>query len=345
VSGVTVPDHKAEPAETVVQKPDLSIIIVSFNTKEYLRRCLQNVFRDTSSLDIEVIVVDNNSVDGSVAMLAEEFPQVRLIPSSVNLGFAGANNRALQVAQGRFFVLLNSDAFVQPNALKLAFDHMVANPTVGLAGGRLIGERNTWQPAARSFPSLVSEIFTLSGLSSKYPRSRVFGKPDRTYADPFVPAETDWVPGAFAIIASDVLKQTGFFDETFFLYFEEVDLCKRIKSLGYKVMYWPDVVVVHLGGESSKQLKGAVRSKSGSQVTLWRMRSELLYYRKHHGFLAAVLTYGVESLWHGMRCLRNALARGAEAKAKAEESREIIALKTRAWKETRGGLVSPARPW
>jgi GT2 family glycosyltransferase len=323
----------------------LSIVIVSFNTKEHLKRCLQHVFQNESSLYIEIIVVDNNSVDGSVDMLVEEFPQVCLIRSSANLGFAGANNRAFKEAQGRFVVLLNSDAFLQPNALKLGYDHMVSNPTVGLAGGRLVGEQETWQPANRSFPSLLSEIFTLSGLSYKYPRSRLFGKPDRTYADPLVPAEADWVPGAFSIIASDVLKKAGFFDETFFLYFEEVDLCKRIKSLGYRVMYWPDIVVVHLGGESSKQVQGAVMSRWGSQLTLWRMRSELLYYRKHHGFLSTVLIYGVESLWHGMRCLRNLLSRAPKAKAKAEESWEIIALKTRAWRETRGGLVSPARPW
>jgi GT2 family glycosyltransferase len=324
---------------------DLSIIIVSFNTKDILRRCLEHLNQSEGDLLLEIIVVDNASLDGSVEMLADEYPQVRVISSEINLGFAGANNRALREATGDFYVLLNSDAFLRPDALRLALEHMRKNPDVGLAGGLLIGPDESRQPSARMFPNIVNDLFTMSGLSTKFPTSRLFGRADRTWYDPQLSAEVDWVPGAFAILNPAVLQKVGLFDEQFFLYYEEVDLCRRIKSLGYKVMYWPDILVVHLGGESSKKIPEAMMSKAGSQLTLWRMRSELLYYRKHHRALSAFMAYKLECVWNTLRRLRNSLRSDSESVAKARESMAIIQLKNRAWKETRGGRISPPRPW
>ena len=142
-----------------------------------------------------------------------------------------------------------------------------------------------------------------------------------------------------------MLESVGFFDEAFFLYYEEVDLCRRTKAAGWKVLYWPDVVVVHLGGESSKTVKRLSMSSSGSQLTLWRMRAGLLYYRKHHGLAGAWLAKELESRWHAMRLRKNRGSEEPERRAKAEESAATVALLSRAWQETRGGLVSPPRPW
>jgi len=184
----------------------------------------------------------------------------------------------------------------------------------------------------------------LSGLATRFPHSRFFGRPEWTWADPMQAAEVDWVTGAFAIIRPEALAQTGLFDEAFFLYYEEVDLCRRIKALGYKVRYWPDVVSVHLGGESAKTMQNALLSPFGSQVLLWSFRSKFLYYRKNHRAAAHVVRM-VDLSWHQLRVLRNRFSKNAERQRKAANSRTLISLVRRAWAETDGGRVSPPRPW
>ena len=323
---------------------DLSVVIVSYNTREILHRCFQALKEASAGLTLEIFVVDNASRDGSVEMLGEQYPEVNVIASAVNLGFGAANNRALVEATGRYIILLNSDAFLRPDALRLSIQHMDENPEIGLGGARLIGPDEAWQPSARCFPSVLNDFLSLSGLSTRYPKSRFFGRADRTWSDHMQPAEVDWVPGAYSIIRPKALQDVGIFDEGFFLYYEEVDLCRRIKEKGYKILYWPDVVVVHLGGESSKTVTQAVMSRSGSQLTLWRMRSEFLYYRKHHGF-GAYLAYQMENLWHQARRFRNSLGSSQDRKDKAAESQMICNLLEQAWRETDGGRVSPPRPW
>jgi GT2 family glycosyltransferase len=324
------------------QAPDVSIVIVSFNTRDMLRECLETT--RNQGVTTEVIVVDNASRDGSAAMVRNEFPDVRIIASANNLGFAGANNLAFAEATGRYVVLLNSDAFLRPGTLARAVAQMDAEPTVGLAGGLLVGRDGHWQPSARLFPSLFNDCLSLTGLSARFRSSRLFGRADRTWADPKQPTDTDWVPGAFSIIRAEVLNTIGHFDPRFFLYYEEVDLCRRIKAAGYRVAYWPDLEVVHIGGESSKTVRRLSLSSSGSQLTLWRMRSALLYYRKHHSAQTRLVMFA-ETLWHRLRLLRNSYRNSPDADAKAEESQAVVALFAAAWQETNGGRVCPQRPW
>jgi GT2 family glycosyltransferase len=321
-----------------------SILIVSFNTKDLLRECLQSVQAQSSGVDYEILVVDNISRDGSADMVESEFPDVKLIRSATNLGFAAANNRAFPFATGRYIVLLNSDAFLHPGALQKAIQYMDADHRIGLGGARLVGRDNSWQPSARLFPSILNDFLTLSGLSARNPDSKFFGRFDRTWADDNLPAEVDWVPGAFSIIRKTVLDRVGCFDENFFLYYEEVDLCRRIKAAGYIIQYWPDVIVTHLGGESSKTVGTLQMTGSGSQLALWRMRSEFFYYRKHHGSLAWVAKE-MESSWHRIRARKNASSPNSERQLKATESQTLVSLLDKAWSETKGGRVSPSRPW
>jgi GT2 family glycosyltransferase len=331
--------------------PLVSVIIVSFNTREVLRQCLQhldaevrNGFQAPDS-QLETVVVDNASRDGSADMVERDFAHVSLIRSETNLGFGPANNLGFAAARGRYLVLLNSDAFLKPGSLIRAIRHMQADPTVGMGGARLIGRDGEFQPSARMFPSLFNDALALTGLAARFPRSRLLGRADRTWADPSQPCEADWVPGAFAVVRRDLLERTGAFDERFFLYYEEVDLCRRIKAAGSTVRYWPDVEVVHLGGESSKTVRRLAMQSSGAQLALWRMRSALIYYRKNHGALAAWLARVLEIGWHRLRALKNRAARGADAIAKRDESLAVIALMRTAWSDTRGGRVSPPQPW
>jgi GT2 family glycosyltransferase len=325
--------------------PDISVVIVSFNTRELLRQCICILDREAVGLAYETVVVDNASEDGSADMIAAEFPDVNLIRSPVNLGFAAANNRAFRNVRGRYIVLLNPDAFVRPSALHNAIARMDATPRAGVGGGRLVGLDDSWQPSARMFPSLLNVFLAISGLAARFSDSRFLGRADRTWADPFQPSAVDWVPGAFSIVRRQALEQVGYFDERFFLYYEEIDLCRRIKAAGYEVWYWPDVVISHLGGQSSKTLTNFELSPTGSQVTLWRMRSELLFRRKHHGLFGAWAAMQLEVCWNLLRIQKHRLSRSHRAKQNTLRSQSIINQMTQAWRETRGGKVSPPRPW
>jgi GT2 family glycosyltransferase len=329
-----------------------SVIVVSFNTCDLLRQCLQSILTECEGLPdgltAEILVVDNGSADGSPEMVEREFTDgvapVRLLRSQVNLGFAAANNLAMEAARGRYLVLLNSDAWLHHGALRLAIEHIERDPAVGVGGARLIGPQGQWQPSARAFPTLWHVFVVLSGLASRFPKSRVFGAFDRTWASPDQPAEVDWVPGAFSIMRREALAQTGLFDPQFFLYCEEVDLCRRIKAKGFRVLYWPDVVVTHIGGESGRQLTTLKFSDTESQVVLWRMRATLLYFRKHHGFRA----WGIrrlEDAMHALRWLRNRNSKDPARRQRSKEAKLFLGLMRQAWQETDGGRVSPPRPW
>jgi len=325
-------------------KLDVSIIIVSFNTRDLLRECLAAVQKESSTLRTEILLVDNASTDGSAEMVEREFPAVEILRSDINLGFGRANNLALARARGRYFVLLNSDAFLATGALTRAIAHMDADPNCALGGGLLVGRDGAWQPSARTFHSVTGDAIVLSGLAAKFPNSRIFGSFDSTWADARISSAVDWVPGAFSIVRPSALRKTGFFDPSFFLYYEEVDLCLRLKRAGYSVWYWPDVVITHVGGESSRQHKTLDFSASAAQVVLWRMRSTLLYYRKHHG-ISARFVFWMERSLYAFAMLRNSFTSNSERIQRKLHFRAQRALLLQAWKDTDGGRTSPPRPW
>jgi GT2 family glycosyltransferase len=323
---------------------EVSVIIVSFNTREILRECLQSVLLESDGLETEILVVDNDSSDGSAEMVERDFPQVILMRAGINLGFGAANNLALERARGRYFILLNSDAFFQRGALAAAIRHMDESPDCGLAGGRLTGRDGRLQPSSRSFHTIFNDLLIYTGLAARFPKSRFFGRFDRTWADSYEAAEVDWVPGAFCIIRPAALVQSGLFNPVFFLYYEEVDLCARIKRSGYKIWYWPDVSIVHIGGESSRQLTNLKISSTAAQVVLWRMRSTLLYYRMYYGWKVHVAKWMELALYAG-RLVRNYFSGDPVRRERSRSSLTLIQLMQQAWNDTRGGTVSPPRPW
>lgn len=323
---------------------DVSVIVVSYNTRDVLRQCVLSVLAESHGTALEIIVIDNGSSDGSPEMIQAEFPQILLLRSEVNLGFGAANNLALQRAQGRYFVLLNSDAFFTPGALGRAIRHMDEEPACGLAGACLIGRDGSLQPSSRCFHGLLQDALVLSGLAARYPKSRFFGRFDRTWADAHEPAQVDWVPGAFSIVRPEALRQVGGFDPAFFLYYEEVDLCLRLKRAGFAVWYWPDVVVVHLGGESSRSRTDLELSPQATQVVLWRMRSTLLYYRKHHGWRVHFARWSEHGLYQAT-VTRNRFSNDPKRRTRGKRHRALQQSLHQAWRDTKGGRVSPPRPW
>ena len=197
-----------------------SIVIVSFNTRELLGRCLDALLEECArlgpGLSAEILVVDNASRDGSAQMVEENYAHssvpVRLFASQINLGFGAANNLAITEAEGRFIILLNSDAFFHPGALEAAIRLIEAHPRAGASGAQLLNEDGSWQPSARSFHSIYRDALVLSGLPDRFPHSRLFGSPDRSWADPQEPAQVDWVTGAFMILRREALATVGLFD-------------------------------------------------------------------------------------------------------------------------------------
>ncbi len=322
---------------------DLSIIIVSYNALDYLRRCLTLVEAASDGLNLEVFVVDNQSRDNSCEMVEKEFPYVILLRAESNLGFAAANNLAIRQATGRYYLLLNSDAFVEPDALRKSVALMDATPKAGAAGAHLTFEDGTYQVSARFFPTLISEFFTLSGLCAHFPKSKFFSRTNRTWDDPERPAQVDWVTGAFMLLRASLLESIGLLNEELYFYYEDVDLCARIKKAGYEVWYFPQIRATHVGGGSASTTDQPF-SSDGSQVIHWRMRSMLIYYRKHHPATTWPIA-ALEYFWYCLRAIHNRGSKEPHASERYLRFTHMTRLLRESWHETRGGRYSPPRPW
>lgn len=318
--------------------PELSILIVSFNTKELLKNCLTHLYAVCKGVTFEIIVIDNHSKDGSLEMVARDFPSVIPLSSEKNIGFGAANNLGFQKGKGNFFLLLNSDAFPEEGVIEESLKRIKSDSKIGYGGCRLTDHDGSLQPSARLFPSFLNLFLEQSGLARKFPKSRFFGRYNRTWADPQETAFVDWVPGAYALIPKKALEEVGGFDERFFLYFEEVDFCRRLKKQGWKIVYWGDLRVVHLGGQSAATQTQF--TQKSSQIELWRLRSNFLYHRKYGGFWKAWFSKAFEITWHFLRRLKN-----FNHPEKKHFSETEIKLINQAWKETKRGTYSPPAPW
>ncbi|MBI5302402.1 MAG: glycosyltransferase family 2 protein [Chloroflexi bacterium] len=251
---------------------DLSIIIVSWNTRALLADCLASVEATAGDLALDVWVVDNASHDGSVAMLRAHFPQVNFVENRANIGFAAANNQAIPLTTSPFVLLLNSDTVVQPGALAEIVAFMRATPRAGIVGANIVNADGSPQRCFGKFPTLLSESIYAWGLDARFPVDRHAALNGRAVA-------TDWVLGAALTARRDALDQAGALDPAYFMYSEEVDLCYRVKRAGWDNYALPTARVVHLGGESTKQVAAPMKAEL--------FRSKVRYFRKHHGALAA----------------------------------------------------------
>jgi GT2 family glycosyltransferase len=268
---------------------ELSVVIVSYNTAHLLDRMFAALHEAAQGLSMQVIVVDNASHDGSVALIRERYPEVELVANAANVGFGRANNQAVPLVRGGHVLLLNTDAFLSPGTLGTALAWMRAHPDCGVLGVRLVGRDGTQQPSCRRFPTPLNMFLMRTGLARFAPWVR--GLDDPRW-DPAVSQDCDWVPGCCYFMPRAVLDEVGLFDPRYFLYCEEVDHCKRVKQAGWTVRYCAGTTVVHLGGESAKTVTEL--TESGRQISALQIESELLYFRKHHGraglALALVLT-------------------------------------------------------
>ena len=233
---------------------DLSVIIVNYNVREFLRQSLLSLRPALQNLAAEVFVVDNASSDGSVEMVRQKFPEVTLIANHDNVGFARANNQALRQATGRVVVLLNPDTIVQEDTFTAIQTFFAQHPTTGMVGCKVLNPDGTLQLACRrSFPTPWIAFTRLSGLSRLFPKSRWFGKYNLTYLPENETTEVEAISGSFMAVRREALTKVGFLDEDFFLYGEDLDWCFRLRAAGWKIHYFPGTQIIHFKGESAKQ--------------------------------------------------------------------------------------------
>ncbi len=232
----------------------ISIIIVNYNVKYFLEQCLCSVEKAIDKIDAEVIVVDNNSTDDSIAYLQPKFPFVKFIYNEENVGFAKANNQALPYCSGDYILYLNPDTIISEYCLGRCLSFFEETLDCGAIGIKMIDGSGTFLPESkRGFPSPLASFFKLTGLSDVFPRSRLFNKYSLGYLNPFVNHKVDVLAGAFLMAKSNIIKATKGFDESFFMYGEDIDLSYRIQQMGYNNYYFADSTVLHFKGESTKK--------------------------------------------------------------------------------------------
>ena len=298
--------------------PRVSAVVVSWNARDELRACLASLEAESASLPLEVLVVDNASDDGSPALVRDAFPSVRLIEPGRNLGFAAGCNRGLAEARAPFALLLNPDAELRPGALGELLRALEARPDAAVVGPRTLNADGTpqlsWGPE-------------LSPLSEWRQRRRVRGLRARrpsvlaaVEAESRLPAEPDWVSGACLLARAEALDAVGRFDEGYFLYEEDVDLCRRLRAAGWKVLYRPDACVVHRLGRSA--------TRAPHRVRLDYHRSHLRYYRLQRGAADRALLRALV-LGEGMGRWLGALGPGAERRAARRTAADTVALALR----------------
>ncbi|MCX6165958.1 MAG: glycosyltransferase [Ignavibacteriae bacterium] len=234
---------------------DISIVIVNYNVKDHLDACLASIYKSNNEeYKIEIFVVDNNSIDGSVNFIREKYPEVNLIDNDKNLGFSKANNIALKKVIGKYILLLNPDTILEEGTFEKLVEFCENNKDIGAVSSKLIQANGKIDLACkRSFPTLPVALPRIIGLSKLFPKSKIFGKYNLTYLDENETYEVESICGAFMFIPKNVLDKVGLFDEDYFMYGEDIDLCYRIKKNGYKIFYYPEVKTVHLKGESTRK--------------------------------------------------------------------------------------------
>ncbi|MCB8995460.1 MAG: glycosyltransferase [Bacteroidales bacterium] len=253
---------------------ELSVVIVNYNVRYFLEQCLHAVANASRNIESEVFVVDNNSVDGSCAMIREKFPWVKLIENKTNEGFSKANNQALRQAKGKYCLLLNPDTVIEEGTFRKCISFMDEHPESGALGVKMIDGKGNFLPESkRALPTPSVAFFKIFGLSALFPKSKIFGRYHLGYLDRDQIHEVEILSGAFMFLRSEALHKTGLLDEDFFMYGEDIDLSYRMLKENYRNFYFPETTIIHYKGESTK--KGSI-----NYVVVF-YNAMLIFARKH----------------------------------------------------------------
>lgn len=254
---------------------DLSICIIGLNASEYLQKCLTSIETSKINVNYEIIYVDNHSIDDSVEKIIHDFPQVILIKNDQNFGFAKANNQAIQVASGKYFLLLNPDTLVNSDSIQLLLDYLIFHPETGIVGPKVLNSDGSFQPQCKRGEARPWEVICyFSRLSQLLPHNPHFSGYLQGHLDENQTHHVPAISGSCMLIRKEVIDQIGLLDEAFFAYQEDTDYCVRTRKAGWKVTYFPDAKITHFGG------KGGAKTQPYRSIYEWH-RSYFTYYKKH----------------------------------------------------------------
>lgn len=279
---------------------DISVVIVGWNAKPYLKLCLQSLVDAPPRRSMEVFVVDNASTDGSAEMIEAKFPWVKLIKSSENLGFSRGNNVAIRQCQGRYIALVNPDVIVFPGCLDALADFLDENPKVGNVGPRVFNPDMSMQSTCRRFPTLWNNFCSATGLSTRFKNSRFFAGEHMFYFPHDRTLAVDVIVGCFSMIRREAMESVGMLDEQLFMYGDDVDWCRRARNAGWQVFFYPGARAIHDRGKTTAPYP--VRFAVAQQ------RSVLHYWKKHHGFLEVMGIRTIMFFHHAARYTFGALS-------------------------------------
>jgi len=267
---------------------DLSIIIVNWNSKAYLEKCIESILHWTVGINYEIVVIDGASFDGCSEMLERRFPQVRFIQSEHNVGFAKANNVAFGESRGKYILLLNPDTELISPAINVLIEHISKLPNAGAIGCKLLNADRTVQTSClQSFPTILNQILDSEFLRSVWPNSPLWGNAP-LFVDRIGPTRVEAIAGACIMVKRSTFEKVGLFSEDYFMYAEDLDLCYKIKLAGYTNYYIPDACIIHFGGGSTQ--------KSPSDFSVVMMRESVLrMMRKTRGKIYSV-TYRISTM-------------------------------------------------
>ena len=278
----------------MTNRPDVSVVMVSYNTRELLAQSLASLFAQTPSLNLQVTVIDNASSDGSAEMVRESFPRVKLVANFENLGITKANNQGLKVSNGRYILLLNPDTIILDRAIERMRAFLGSHPEIGACGCKLLNPDGSYQRSDFPPPSLISAFYLYSSLFARFPALGQRLLPEAVNLRPDKTRPVQLCATTCFLISRACLNDVGYLDERFFLYSEDYDLCLRIWQKGWKVYYLPEASITHYEGASMNS--GAVTLKRNFSRMKRRqtiLRGELILLRKWHGGLYARLYYTI----------------------------------------------------
>jgi len=268
---------------------DVSIVIVNWNTKDMLANCIDSINKETTSIQIEIIVVDNNSSDGSQEVVRKKYHDVVLIANTENLGFSKANNIGIKRARGKYICLLNSDTIILEHAIDQMYAFMEENVRTGILGPAILNEDLSTRQTCRIFPTLHTELNWALRLDKIFPGLKFFSLDLMVYFKHDKTSAVDVVPGSCMFIKKEAIDAAGMLDELFFFYAEDVDICKRFKNKGWEVIYFPQARVIHFGGIST--------AKAPLRFARQLLIANIQYWRKHYA-LPKVIGYLMIKLLH-----------------------------------------------
>jgi GT2 family glycosyltransferase len=279
----------------------VSILIVSWNARDHLAGCLESIRRADAPCVLEVIVVDNASADGSAEMVESDHPEVRLIRAGANLGFAKANNLAMQRARGTQFALVNSDALVHPGCLEALSEHLDRHPDVGLAGPRVLGGQGGLQRSCRHLPGLRNTLCRALALDRVFGGRGIFSGYEVSCERHELLHEPEVLSGCFCLARRAAVDHIGGLDERFFFYGEDVDWCRRFRDGGWKLAFIPQATATHFGGGST--------ANAPLRYSVEIIKATLVYWRKHHGRAGELACASLLAFHHGVRLVARSMLR------------------------------------